>query len=127
MLGEFPCRSIVEHFHATAKTYSEEYTVQTFVRLSRAYKISQADNSSTADYSINRLFFTPAFENLIEEYKYGLRKEHAMTWDNAFLVAECLIDIGYVDYEVFSILLNMVEAKLNKQQRNSTEIRTFQI
>ncbi len=41
-----------------------------------------------------------------------------MGWDNAFLVAECLIDIGYVDYEVFSILMNMVEARLNKQQRN---------
>ena len=50
-----------------------------------------------------------------------------MSWENAFLVAECLIDIGYVDYEVFSILLNMVESKLNKQQRNPTEIRTFQI
>jgi hypothetical protein len=108
MLGEFPCRSIVEHFLATGKTYSEDYTVQTFVRLARAYKISQADNSSTADFSINRLFFTPGFENLIEEYKYGLRKENSMNWDNAFLVAECLIDIGYVDYEVFSILLNMV-------------------
>lgn len=66
MLGDFPCKTIVEQFHATAKSYSEEYTVQTFVRLSRAYKISQSDNASTADYSINRLFFTPAFENLIE-------------------------------------------------------------
>jgi hypothetical protein len=50
-----------------------------------------------------------------------------MSWENAFLVAECLIDIGYADYEVFSILLGMVENKLNKQPRNSTEIRTFQI
>lgn len=50
-----------------------------------------------------------------------------MSWENAFLVAECLIDIGYADYEVFSILLSMVESKLNKQPRNSTEIRTFQI
>lgn len=85
--------------------------------MARAYKISQADNASTADFNINRLFFTPAFENLIEEYKFGLRKENAMRWDNAFLVAECLIEIGYADYEVFSILLNMVETRLNKQQR----------
>ena len=41
-----------------------------------------------------------------------------MKWENAFLVAECLIDIGYVDYEVFSILLNIIETKLNKRQRN---------
>lgn len=95
--------------------------------MSRAYKISQADNASTADFFINRLFFTPEFENLIEEYKYGLRKENAMTWENAFLVAECLIDIGFADYEVFSILLNMVETRINKQQRNDTELRHFQI
>ena len=50
-----------------------------------------------------------------------------MRWENAFLVGECLIEIGYVDYEVFSILLNMVESRLNKQQRNETEIRRFQI
>lgn len=56
-----------------------------------------------------------------------MRKEHAMRWDNVFLVAECLIDIGYVDYEVFSILMNMVETRLNKQQRNDTELRHFQI
>jgi len=43
-----------------------------------------------------------------------------MTWDNALLVAECLIDIGFVDYEVFSIILNSVETRLNKQQRNDT-------
>jgi len=65
MMSDFPCKSIVEHFHATAKSYSEEYMVQTIVRLARAYKISQSDNASTADYSINRLFYTPAFENLI--------------------------------------------------------------
>lgn len=59
IMGDFPCKSIVEHFHATAKSYSEEYTVETFVRLARAYRISQADNASTADFSINRLFFTP--------------------------------------------------------------------
>ena len=66
MINDFPCKSIVEHFYATSKIYNEEYVVQTFVRLAKAYKISQADNASTADYSIHRLFFTPAFENLIE-------------------------------------------------------------
>ena len=65
MLSDFPCKAIVEHFLLTAKNYDEDYVVQTFVRLSRAYKISQLDNSSTADYNINRLFFTPAFDNLI--------------------------------------------------------------
>lgn len=41
-----------------------------------------------------------------------------MSWENAFLGAECLIDIGFVDYEVFSILINMVETRLNRQERN---------
>lgn len=40
-----------------------------------------------------------------------------MKWENAFLVVECLIDLGYADYDIFSILVNMVEARLNKRQR----------
>lgn len=65
MLSDFPCKAIIEHFLMTAKTYDEDYVVQTFVRLSRANKISQLDNSSTIDLNINKLFFTPAFDNLI--------------------------------------------------------------
>jgi methylglyoxal synthase len=45
----------------TSKNYSEEYVVQALVRLAKAYKISQSDNSGTADYSGSRLFFTPPF------------------------------------------------------------------
>lgn len=59
---------------------------QTFVRLAKAHRISQLDSSASGDYSVSRLFYTPAFDNLIEEFKYGLRKEKCMSWDNMIKV-----------------------------------------
>jgi hypothetical protein len=40
-----------------------------------------------------------------------------MSWENMILVGECLLELGYVDYEVFSIILNAVEKKINKKDR----------
>ena len=50
-----------------------------------------------------------------------------MSWENMILVGECLLELGYVDYEVFSIILNAVEKKINKEDREQDEIRHFQI
>ena len=75
-----------------------------FEYIAKSYQISKSDNGGSLDTLGYSLFHSSEFTNLSEEFKYALRN-NKVNFDNVVSIANSLITMEYVDYEIINLLI----------------------